>query len=356
MWKAMKPSTFNIRVNNRRMIFFITIAVMVILLFVLVPRISIPLSLAYIFSLLVRPFKKIFYDSNKLKRIIYVILTLFLTILVSYPFFSAIEAISLEYDRLVSYLPKLEFYLREKYLFMMNYFHDKFGYKFEFNPVDSIISYIQNMLTEVIGYLPRLLTSVFEWLFLIPLFLIFILKDADRFRNLLIQIIPNSIVEKTYYLLSQFNLKFGDYIFAKFIEATLLGAMITAGLVIMDFPFAFLLGIIAALTNILPYIGPVLGFIPALIIALVDTTSSNSYLGVILLYFIANIVDFFFIFPILVSRVVNLHPVIVVLSVFVGSQFAGMLGMIISIPFAAFLQLILLEIYREFYKNRVDIS
>ena len=256
----MKPSTLNLKVNNKRMVFFITIVVMVFLLFVFVPRISIPISLAYILSLLLRPLKKMFYDSNKLRKTIYVILTLFFTILIFYPFISAIEAINLEYDRFVSYLPKLESYLRLKYLFLMDYFQDKFGYKIEFNPVDSIIAYIQNMLTGVIGYIPKFLTQVFEWLFLIPLFLIFILKDADRFRILLVQVIPNSVVEKTYYLLSQFNSKFGDYIFAKFIEATLLGAIITTGLVLMGFPFAFLLGIIAALTNILPYIGPIVGF------------------------------------------------------------------------------------------------
>ena len=56
--------------------------------------------------------------------------------------------------------------------------------------------------------------------------------------------IPNSIFEKTYVLFSQFNTKFGEYIIAKFIEATILGSLVTVGLLIVGFPYPFILGFI----------------------------------------------------------------------------------------------------------------
>ena len=157
------------------------------------------------------------------------------------------------------------------------------------------------------------------------------------------------MVEKAYYFFHQFNTKFGDYIFAKFVEAAIVGTVITTGLLIIEFPFALLLGLFAAITNILPYIGPLLGFIPALIVGLVDQSPALGQMT--LLYLIANIIDLALVFPILVSKIVNLHPMVVVVSVILGSQVAGIVGMIVSIPLAAFLKLFFVEIYNELYAN-----
>ena len=165
----------------------------------------------------------------------------------------------------------------------------------------------------------------------------------------MMKIVPNSIVEKTYYLYHSFNTKFGDYIFAKFIEATIVGVVITAGLLLLGYPFAFLLGIVAAVTNILPYIGPFLGLIPALVVGLVDQNPNTTIGAMILLYVIANVIDLALVFPVLVSKIVNLHPLIVVVSVIIGSQFGGVIGMIVSIPLAAFLKLLFQEFYLELY-------
>ena len=164
-----------------------------------------------------------------------------------------------------------------------------------------------------------------------------------------LRIVPNNIVERAYYLYYQFNTKFGDYIFAKALEAVIVGTIITTGLLIIDFPFAFLLGIVAGVTNILPYIGPLLGFLPALIIGLVDQNPDTTLGAMLMLYLIANIFDLAFVFPVLVSKIVNLHPIIVVVSVILGSQFGGIIGMIISIPMAAFIKLLFEELYLELY-------
>ena len=171
-----------------------------------------------------------------------------------------------------------------------------------------------------------------------------------KLRYRFLKIIPNSIVERAYYLFHQFDRKFGDYIFAKFLEAAIVGIIITTGLLIIDYPFAFLLGLVAAITNILPYIGPFIGFAPALIIGLVDQSPDLGAMTI--LYIVANVIDLALVFPVLVSKIVNLHPLLVVLSVVVGSQIAGIAGMIISIPLAAFFQLFIKQIYSEIYTSR----
>ena len=217
------------------------------------------------------------------------------------------------------------------------------------NPVDKLVEFGQENTKQVFVVLPKLISSILEWGFLIPLFLFFILRDERKVRFLFMKVVPNNIVEKAYYLYHQFNTKFGDYIFAKTIEAAIVGIIITTGLLIIGFPFAFLLGIVAAVTNILPYIGPILGFAPALVVGLVDQNPNTTLGAMVMLYLIANIIDLALVFPILVSKIVNLHPIVVVISVILGSQFWGVAGMIISIPMAAFVKLLFQEIYYELY-------
>ena len=119
----------------------------------------------------------------------------------------------------------------------------------------------------------------------------------------------------------------------------------------MDVRFALLLGLIAGITNIIPYAGPIIGFIPALLLSLVNSSAESTLWAISLLYFIANAVDIIFVFPILVSKIVNLHPLFVILGVMLGGQMMGITGMIISIPYIAAIKLILLEVYNELYET-----
>ena len=159
--------------------------------------------------------------------------------------------------------------------------------------------------------------------------------------------IPNQIFEKTYVLFSQFNTKFGEYIIAKFIEATILGTIVTVGLLVIGFPYPFILGFVAGITNILPYIGPVIGFVPAFLVALMSQDPNISMLGMSIIFIAANLIDMVLVFPLLVSKVVNLNPIIVVVSVIVGGQVGGVVGMIVIIPFIAFFKLLFEEIYKD---------
>ena len=178
------------------------------------------------------------------------------------------------------------------------------------------------------------------------------LKDDAQFRRFILGITPNSIFERFYNLHHQFNKNLGDYIFAKFIEASIIGVIITSGLLIIDLNFAFLFGLIAAITNIIPYVGPLLGAIPAIVVAYAEFEFTSSFWAVGVLFFVANTIDLAIVFPLLVSKIVNLHPVVVVVSVILGSQLFGLIGMIVSIPAAVAVKLILQELISELYETR----
>jgi len=272
--------------------------------------------------------------------------------MIVYPVIMAVPAIKKEADNLQYYLPKFEKFARKKFSEIKARVNVPGFEKYGDRALDSGINLIKDGLKSAILGLPSILGTILEWFFLVPLFLFFLFKDGKNFKYSILKLVPNSIFERVYSLMHKFNKQLGDYIFAKFVEATIVGVIITTGLVIIDLRFAIILGLVAAITNIIPYVGPILGFVPAIIIGLIEYGGLTSQLGaVIVLYSLANAIDLGLVFPILVSKIVDLHPIIVVVSVVLGSQMMGIMGMVVSIPFAAAFKLLFQEFYFSIYPS-----
>jgi putative permease len=244
-------------------------------------------------------------------------------------------------------LPLIQKIIQDKFfLFKVNFF-EKYGIRVNLDPVSYMMSKLEFFGSDFVSRFPDYLSSVFEWMLLVPMFLYFFFKESGNFGNKIMEAIPNPIFEKSYVLFSHFNTKFGEYIIAKFVEAAILGSLVTIGLLIIGFPYPFILGFIAGVTNVLPYIGPIIGFIPAFGIALLSKDPNVSIWGMVIIYTIANLIDMILVFPLLVSKIVNLHPIVVVVSIIVGSQLGGIVGMIVIIPFIAFFKILFIEIYKD---------
>ena len=333
-------------------IFFFSFMVLGLIVFFTLPRLTIPLSIAYILFLVFGPMVPALAKFGISRRIAVLIVFASIIFFFIYPIIKVAPNISREAKNLQYYIPKVERFVQSGYRDLRVVIKEKIGYELDDNYISKGISYVKQGSTNFLLNVPQLLASVVEWVFLVPLFLFFLLQDASGFRLLVLKIVPNSIFERFYYLSHQFNKQLGDYIFAKFVEATIVGVIITSGLLIMGIRFSLLLGALAAVTNIIPYLGPVLGIVPALILGLAEYGVGATFGAMMLLYLIANAIDIGIVFPILVSKIVNLHPIIVVVSVILGSQTMGIVGMVVSIPLAAALKLILVEIYNDLYSAR----
>ncbi|MBL7664165.1 MAG: AI-2E family transporter [Bacteriovoracaceae bacterium] len=339
-----------IKSSTARKIFFLSVILLTMIVLFSLPRLLFPLGISYVLFLVIEPIKPIFIKSDPTKKVFAIVGILFLLFLFVYPLAEIIITLKQESENIQSYFPKIEVYAEQKVGEVQTLLYKRTGIKIEGKKLAAeMILKVKNGVGSAILSFPSLLASILEWSFLMPLFLFFMLKEGRKFKIQFLKIVPNEYFEKTYYLFSQFNKKFGDYIFAKGVEASIVGGIITVVLFIMGYPFALLLGIVAGLTNMVPYLGPILGFIPALVVGLVEQDSQSLLVGVTILYGVANIIDLALVFPILVSKIVNLHPIVVVISVVVGSQFGGVIGMVISTPLAALVQLVFREIYKEIY-------
>lgn len=120
------------------------------------------------------------------------------------------------------------------------------------------------------------------------------------------------------------------YLAGLMISIFLQGAMATIGLMVLDVPYAIVLGLWMAVTAILPYVGAFLGGIPAVLIAL--TISWQLAVAVTVLYILINQVEGNLITPKIQGSAVRVHPVLIFLSIIAGSQIAGPLGAILAVP------------------------
>lgn len=339
-------------INKIQIVFFLTIIFLFCSLVLALPRISIPLSLAYVLSLALTPIVTSLMTLRLSKSMSVLVIFVVLGALIGLPLAKIMPLLSNETQNIQNLIPKIEQYIIQQFQLLREFVKINTGHEIENTYVVQGLEDLKHWSTEVMVHVPKFLASLMEWVFLIPFFTFFIIRDANVFKKTLLGFTPNVIFERFYHVIHVFNRQLGNYFFAKFVEAMIVGGIITIGLLVMNIKYAVVLGFVAGLTNIVPYVGPFLGVVPAILLSMVEYGMTSPTMGaIIILYSVANAVDVFFVFPFLVSKIVNLHPMIVAVSVIVGSHYMGITGMVISIPVVAAIKLIITEIYNEIYNE-----
>lgn len=261
---------------------------------------------------------------------------------------SQLMALELKLPQYQSDLVALVARTEQRFRVFFNLYNVKFS--------DTINAWLVTQTSALSSALPRVVSAAGTVLLLTPLFAFFMLQDGRAASRKFLSFVPNSIFETALNLHHQLNEQMGGFIRARFLEAAIVGFVVGLGLQIMGFPYASLLGLFAAITNLIPYLGPIIGAVPAILIALISQDAqvtaslSANLILVTTIYFFAQLVDVAFIIPLVVARMVNLHPVTVVIVIIIGAQVLGILGMVISIPVASGIKLI----FHAFYDHVLD--
>lgn len=213
-------------------------------------------------------------------------------------------------------------------------------------------AYLTTWTTQVFETLPRYVKTFITVMLLGPFLAFFMVKDGRLVTHGILGLVPNHLFETALSLLHQINLQVGQFVRARLLESFVVGFITSIGLLIIDFPYALLLGVFAGVTNLVPYLGPLLGAVPAFVVATANGYSSLSIAAVAAVYMVAQLIDAGFLIPLLVAKIVDLHPVTVIVVMIAGAQVMGVLGMIISIPVASTLKVTVSTIYRHLIDTR----
>ena len=232
-----------------------------------------------------------------------------------------------------------------------NHLKNNFFFLGDFNLSSKFTQLFSSLGNAFLQDLPYTLTQSFTILLLAPFFAFFMMKSRLGLTRNLYPLVPNHVFEMFLSLHYKINKQIGVFIRGRILEACIVGLIVGTGLVILDFPFAILLGAFASLTNLVPYIGPIIGSIPVLLVALVNNYEITHILLVMGLFFFTQLIDSTILVPILLARIVNLHPITVVVIIIAGAQFMGILGMIISIPLVNALKVSIMAVHQHITDN-----
>ena len=204
----------------------------------------------------------------------------------------------------------------------------------------------EHMLSYIIVATPKSALQLGSLMVLVPIFSFFFLRDGNNMLRKLVSLTPNRYFEMVHDLSYLVSRQMAHFVRGRVIEATIIGIVVTIGLNFTDIRYAPLLGVFAGVTNLIPYVGPIVGMIPGILIAAVDLGIGGQFWWIVILYILIAqvILDSFILIPVLISRVANLHPLLVILAIIMGGKLYGVLGMIIGVPITSAFKIAFIEI------------
>ena len=180
---------------------------------------------------------------------------------------------------------------------------------------------------------------------LAPIIAFYLLVDLPHLTKVARSLVPLKYRAEIELVMRRLNRAIGGFFRGQLAVAVLVGVMVSIGLAVIGLRFWFLVGMIAGLFNMIPLVGPWVGGIPGVIIAL-TTGDMMQALGVVIVMVIAQQIDNHFITPQVMQRAVSLHPAAVILALLAGGTLGGFFGLLLAVPVAAALKILVGHIWR----------
>ena len=208
-----------------------------------------------------------------------------------------------------------------------------------------LVGWLMGIISSALGMVTTLLSLV-----LIPVIAAYLTVDFHKFLNALRILVPRPVLPAVEKVAREVNQVLKDFLRGQLLVAMALGAMYTAGLLIVRAPLALVIGPLAGLFSLVPYLGFVLGFGTAALLTFLEYQDLWHITGVLITFVVAQNVDGWFLTPRLLGKRVGLHPVWILVALLLGGELFGLPGMVVAVPVAAALRVVVqhaVQAYQE---------
>jgi len=202
------------------------------------------------------------------------------------------------------------------------------------------ISAVTSTISFVLGFI------------VIPFWLFYILNDQAKVSAGLLTLIPQRWEADVRNLVRITDDIFSAYIRGQLLLCLFVGVMATVGLMLIDVPYALVLGLVAGVLELIPYIGPLLGAVPGVIVAVLVSWPTAG--RAIVVFFVIQQVENLLLVPRISGRSVRLHPALVMAVLVVGNEAAGLWGMLLAVPVTALIRDVFKYLYLRFSDEEVS--
>jgi predicted PurR-regulated permease PerM len=183
---------------------------------------------------------------------------------------------------------------------------------------------------------------------LAPIIAFYLLVDLPHVRRVFRSLVPERARGDAMVLARRLSTAIGGYFRGQLGVAIVVGIMSSIGMFLIDLPFWLIVGMVAGLFNMIPLIGPWVGAVPGIVIAITTGGGVGKAVAVAVVMAIVQQIDNHFISPIVMQRAVKLHPAVVMLALLAGGTLGGFFGLLLAVPTTATLKIVLGHVWRHF--------
>jgi predicted PurR-regulated permease PerM len=208
----------------------------------------------------------------------------------------------------------------------------------------SLTRFLERIVAEGPQFLLAGATSIVSGAFqvvLIAIASVYILYDYPRLGRNLRRFVPVRYRGLYADLSVKADRAIGGYLRGQVLIAIVLGFMLWIGLTLIGVPLATAISVLAAVFNVVPYLGPIVGTIPAVLLGF--TVSPLTALLALLVFVAANQIEGHVLGPMILAKSTDLHPLTVLVSILVGVGFLGLLGALLAVPVVALTKVVVEE-------------
>ncbi|HWK23203.1 MAG TPA: AI-2E family transporter [Ureibacillus sp.] len=327
---------------------------------VLFEVVILPGVLAIIGYYLLRPFVRLAEKSGKGKfprslviLILYVIVGALLTLLslLVYPFLRD------QFTNLVEEFPNYFMRFIETTVTFLNNsrFDELFSKYFDYDEVltnvtndlvttmkDTFANVASSIASGITGFVSTL-TGIVLSLVTVPFILFYLLYEGEKLPKFILRLFPPRARNEVGQVLKEMDKQVSSYILGQILVSICIGVMMTIGFLIIGLDYAFLLGILAMVTSVVPYLGPAIAIIPALVIAIVTSPMMLVYL--IIVWTVVQLVEGKFITPNIMGKSLSVHPITIIFVLLTFGSLFGVAGVILGIPAYALLKVLVSHLF-----------
>lgn len=205
-----------------------------------------------------------------------------------------------------------------------------------------------NFAGSVTGYLGGLFTRIVG-IFIFPIITYYFLNDKEKFTRLIVDAIPANRKQGMSAMAKDIDISLSQFVRGRLLMAVFVGVTTTIFLFIFKIEFAIVIGLITGIADIIPYIGPFMGFLPAVLLALMQGPVAAVRIAIV--FVLIQWVENNLLGPKLLGDSTGLHPFVVLMCLVIGGSLFGFLGMIFSVPIVSAARIIWIY-YKDSVHNR----
>jgi predicted PurR-regulated permease PerM len=167
---------------------------------------------------------------------------------------------------------------------------------------------------------------------IVPFITFFLLNDYHRIQKVFIENVPNKYFEMALNVVYKLERQLSRYIRGVCIELFSVSLLYISAYTFLGFRYAIVLGLVAGASNIIPMAGPLIAALPVIVASLIQYGDFRMLAPIVLTMFVVQQIDQMFIQPNVYGKILDMHPLTIVLTILIGSQLLGIVGMVLAIP------------------------